>query len=326
MARATRRLSLRVRPPRRSSSSAALGQFAATHQPAVTGLAFSINVGVGVLAESIHAICEACPTTRIMLGGRAIPPGLVEAGYPQVDTSMEAVVTVERLLREPCRPVPRIIELLRPTRSWSAGGREAEFESEDVAERLAAVSEEASEQAREYARRAAALKDLAFRDPVTNLGNRRAFDDRLFEQSRASTQGDAGCLLMIDVDEFKQVNDAHGHAEGDRLLRMIGSAIIETLRGHDFAARVGGDEFAVLLPRAGADDARAIGERIRDAVSASTDLAVTVSVGVAPLTGDVRGAVLAADAALYEAKDAGRDRVVAKAPSERAPSSTQGSS
>jgi diguanylate cyclase (GGDEF)-like protein len=303
----------------------ALSQFAAKHQPAVTGLAFSVSVGVGVLADSIHAICEACPTTRIMLGGRAIPPGLLEAGYPQVNSSMEAVLTVERLLREPSRPVPQIVELLRPTHRPYPDGREADLASDDV-ERLAAVSEEVSEQAREYVRRAGAFKDLAFRDPVTDLGNRRAFDDRLFEQSQRQTKGEAGSLLMIDVDEFKAVNDSHGHAEGDRLLRAIGSAITKTVRDHDFAARVGGDEFAVLLPRTGADNARAIADRIRAAVSASTDLPVTVSIGLAALTADSRGALLTADAALYEAKGAGKDCIVAGAPSRRAPTSTEAGS
>ena len=304
----------------------ALSQFAAKHEPAVTGLAFSVSVGVGILADSIHAICEACPTTRIMLGGRAVPAGLVEAGYPNVKSSMEAVLTVERLLREPRRPVPQIVELLRPIHRPSPDGREVDLASDDVAERLAAVAEQASEQAREYVRRAGAFKDLAFRDPVTDLGNRRAFDDRLFEQSQRPTDGEAGSLLIIDVDEFKAVNDTLGHAEGDRLLRAIASAITATVRGHDFAARVGGDEFAVLLPRTGTDDARTIADRIRAAVSASTDLPVTVSIGVTALTADIRGAVLMADAALYEAKGAGRDRIVARAPSQRAPTSSEAGS
>ena len=303
----------------------ALSAYAAKHQPAVTGLAFGVSVGVGVLADSIHGIGEACPTTRIMLGGRAVPPVLVEAGYPLVDTSMEAVPTVERILREPSPPVPKVVELLRPTHRPSADGREDDLVSDDVAERLAAVSEEASEQAREYVRSARAFRDLALRDPVTDLGNRRAFDDRLFEHSQRQAKEETGSLLMIDVDQFKAVNDTHGHAEGDHLLRTIGSAITETLRGHDFAARVGGDEFAVLLPRSGAVAARAVGVRIRDAVSALTDLPVTVSIGVAPLTADIRGAVVAADAALYEAKGTGRDRVVAAAPSQPAPTSTEGS-
>jgi diguanylate cyclase (GGDEF)-like protein len=86
---------------------------------------------------------------------------------------------------------------------------------------------------------------------------------------------------------------------------------------------VGGDEFAVLLPRTGADAARAIGGRIREAVSASTDLPVTVSIGLAPLTADIRGAVLTADAALYEAKAAGRDCIVGRTPSQPAPTSTE---
>jgi len=84
----------------------ALRRFAAEQQPAVTGLAVGMSVGVGALAESIHAVHEACPATKIMLGGRAVPLSLVEAGYPRVASSLEAVATVERLLHEPSRPAP----------------------------------------------------------------------------------------------------------------------------------------------------------------------------------------------------------------------------
>ncbi len=297
----------------------ALSRFAAKHQPAVCGLGFGVSVGVGVLADSIHAICEVCPSARIMLGGGAVPPGLVEAGYPLVDSSMEVVLTVERLLRQPSQPAPRVVELLRATHRPSAAGREDNFVSDDAAARLAAVSEATSEQARDYVRNAGAFKDLALRDPVTDLGNRRAFDDRLFEQSQRQMNGVAGSLLMIDVDDFKAVNDTRGHAEGDRLLRSIGAAITQTIRGDDFAARVGGDEFAVLLPKAGADEARRIADRIRRAVSSFPDVPVTVSIGASPLTADTRGALLTADDALYRAKRGGRNRVASAATSDPAP-------
>jgi len=284
----------------------ALRRFVAEQQPAVTGLGFSISSGVGVLAESIHAACEACPTTRIMLGGRAVPPGLVDAGYARVDNSMEVLLAVERLLREPRMPTPAILELLRPARHERRERREASYESNPIAERLAEVAEGATATAREYVRMAGAFKDLAFRDPVTDLGNRRAFDDRMHAGVPAGT---GGVLLMIDVDHFKAVNDTHGHDAGDRLLRLIGTAIVRATRGHDFAARVGGDEFAVLLPKADTEQARQVGLRIREAIAADTELPVTVSIGLAPLSGDVRATVLAADGALYDAKAAGRDCV-----------------
>jgi diguanylate cyclase (GGDEF)-like protein len=94
-------------------------------------------------------------------------------------------------------------------------------------------------------------------------------------------------------------------------LRLVGSAITRSIRGNDFAARVGGDEFAVLLGRADAEDARHIAERIGRAVEQDTELALTVSIGIAGLSDDARGTVLAADVALYGAKAAGRNRVLA---------------
>jgi diguanylate cyclase (GGDEF)-like protein len=287
---------------------AALSRFAADHQPAVAGLGAGFG-GVDALRESIAAVHDASPATRIMLGGRAVPPSLAGAGYPIVAGSTDALATVEQLLRLPsqsayatlCPPAPRLREV--------SARRELALVAEPAVERMALVAQDASDTAREYVRRARLFKDLAFRDPVTDLGNRRAFDDRLYAAARS---GVADCaLLMIDVDRFKAVNDTHGHEEGDRLLRLVGSAIMRAIRGNDFAARVGGDEFAVLLGQAGAEDALRVAERIADAVTQDTDRALTVSIGIAALRDDPRGTVLAADVALYDAKAAGRNRVAA---------------
>jgi diguanylate cyclase (GGDEF)-like protein len=287
-----------------------LGRFAREHEPAVTGLGFGISIGVSVLAEAIYRVQEACPATRIMLGGRAIPRSLVEAGYPRIDNSMEVIATVEKLLAEPVRPVSPILQMLRPTPREPPRVRETAHESDPIAQRMAEVAEDATETAREYVRRAGAFKELAFRDPVTELGNRRAFDDRMHALIHDEESGGAGALLMIDVDRFKAVNDEHGHEGGDRLLRIIGQAIARSIRSHDFAARVGGDEFAVLLPEARIDEAREVGARIRKEIAAGAEGGVTVSIGLTPLSGDARGAVLAADEALYGAKRAGRNRVM----------------
>jgi diguanylate cyclase (GGDEF)-like protein len=296
----------------------ALRRFVAEHGPAITGLGFGISVGVGVLAESIHAVQEACPTTHVMLGGRAVPPGLVEAGYTLVDNSMEVLFVAERLLRqEPCRPDPTILQLLRPVRHEPRQGREAAYASDTVVERLAEVTEGAASIARDYVRLAGTYKDLAFRDPVTDRANRRAFDDRMHAR-RAGAGTGSGALLMIDVDGFKAVNDRHGHAAGDALLRRIGALIAQALRSHDFVARVGGDEFAVLLDRATRDEARSVAARITQAIAGDPDLPVTVSIGLAALQDSTRATVLAADAALYEAKAAGRNGV-SEADDERLP-------
>lgn len=284
-----------------------LRRFAAEHQPALIGLAFAVSSGVGVLAESIHAVQEACPASRVMLGGRAVPPGLVDAGYTRVDNSMEVLFAAERLLRHAASgPDPAILQLLRPARHEPGQGREAAYESDAVAERMAQVNEGATAMAREYVRLAGRFKELAFRDPVTDLGNRRAFDDRMHARRAGSGPG---ALLVIDVDGFKAVNDTHGHAAGDVLLRRIGGLIAQTLRSHDFVARIGGDEFGVLLDRATPDEARLVASRITQAIADDAALPVTVSIGLASLRHSTRATVLAADAALYDAKAAGRNRV-----------------
>jgi diguanylate cyclase (GGDEF)-like protein len=116
---------------------------------------------------------------------------------------------------------------------------------------------------------------------------------------------------MIDVDEFKQVNDTRGHDTGDQLLRRVGSVITQTIRPEDFAARIGGDEFAAILLGAHLGNASAVADRVRRAIAAKITPAVTVSIGVALLADDARATMLAADSALYEAKVAGRNRVAA---------------
>jgi len=281
---------------------AALHRFAGQHGPSITGLGFAISVGVGALAESIHAVHEACPGTHIMLGGRAVPAGLVDAGYTRVDNSMEVLFVAERLLRQaPGLPDPALLQLLRPAHREPRGGREFAHETDAVAERMAEVTEAATSMARDYVRRAGSHERSPLRDPVTGLGNRRAFDDRM-HAPRTAPGGGAGALLMIDVDGFKAINDAEGHAAGDALLRRVGAIAARALRSHDFVARVGGDEFAVLLERATREEARVIAERIARAVADDPHIPATVSIGLARLQDSPRATMFAAATALHEAK------------------------
>ena len=287
----------------------ALRRFAGEHGPSITGLGFAISVGVGVLAESIRAVHEACPGTQIMLGGRAVPVGLVEAGYTRVVNSMEVLVVAERLLGQaPGLPDAALLQLLCPARHESRRGQESAHDSDAVAERMAEVTEGATSMARDYVRRGAASTSSPLRDPVTGLGSRRAFDDRM-HAPRSAPDGGAGALLMIDVDEFKAINDTDGHAAGDALLCSIAVIAARALRSHDFAARVGGDEFAVLLHRATRDEARVVAERIAREVADDPHIPVTVSIGLAQLQDSPRATVLAAVMALHQAKSAGRNGV-----------------
>jgi diguanylate cyclase (GGDEF)-like protein len=280
-----------------------LRRFIFEHEPAITGLAFGMAANVGCLADSISAAHRASPHTRILLGGRAVPQALREVGYPYVESSLRVFDAVERLLAGPPQTLAPIVETLRSIPGAAAPVGEAAAAEDSVAARLADAAQDANDVARDYVRLAGSYKDLALTDPLTNLPNRRAFERRMDEL------GD-GTLLMIDIDEFKAVNDRYGHPVGDSLLQSVGQAITKSLRPHDFAARIGGDEFAVVLSPAEPVTAREISQRIRRAVIDDVEPAVSLSIGVAPMYADRRAAMLASDTALYEAKEGGRDRIV----------------
>jgi diguanylate cyclase (GGDEF)-like protein len=146
----------------------------------------------------------------------------------------------------------------------------------------------------------------ASHDPLTGLFNRRSFD-ALLEQSaaRSARYGWPFALALIDLDSLKAVNDRLGHEEGDRLLRTVGLALRRCLRSGDAAARVGGDEFAVILSNGGAEAARGLLERLRSSVTLSSGQEVGVSAGVvaAPADGtDPADLYRLADARLYQDK------------------------
>jgi diguanylate cyclase (GGDEF)-like protein/PAS domain S-box-containing protein len=155
------------------------------------------------------------------------------------------------------------------------------------------------------------LAHLADHDPLTGLLNRRGFTAALRRHAALVRRyGPDGALLMVDLDEFKRVNDTYGHQGGDEVIVAVAARLLHTLRDSDVAARLGGDEFAVLLTRGGQADAETVAGRIvRAAREGSRDRAVTVSVGVALFDGSPGEIVLGnADRAMYAAKAAGRDR------------------
>jgi diguanylate cyclase (GGDEF)-like protein len=160
----------------------------------------------------------------------------------------------------------------------------------------------------ESTRHAYEMELLAYRDALTGLRNRRAYDDRFFELQ--DTEASAVMLLTVDVDRFKSINDRFGHDVGDATLVVVADAMLNSVRPGDFVARYGGDEFNILLPNASPEQALTIAERIRAAVEHNHDPDVTVSVGVTPMLDGVRETALAADGALYDAKKNGRNRVV----------------
>ena len=163
---------------------------------------------------------------------------------------------------------------------------------------------------------------LALIDPLTKLHNRRYFSTHLVSVlRRAAISGKPASLLMIDIDHFKQVNDAHGHVAGDKVLTEIAAIIARHLRGFDLSARYGGEEFVVVMPDTTLDIASVVADRLRERIAATPiavhgvadAITISISIGIAQSRGADETAetlIKRADNALYDAKHQGRNRVV----------------
>ncbi|MBM9400175.1 diguanylate cyclase [Gluconacetobacter azotocaptans] len=208
--------------------------------------------------------------------------------------------------RRQSRRLSRIIgERTRELRQTAERLQAADHEKTLLLERLRQQADVATRQARE--------------DSLTSLLNRRAFDERLALAMDGIAAGGPGfCLALIDVDHFKSINDRHSHAAGDLVLREVGVVLRACVRASDVVARIGGEEFAILMPTTSLPEAQEACRRLRVAFHAKQDwggalaLPVTFSAGlVIPRPGETSAAVLLqrADAALYQAKNTGRDRV-----------------
>ncbi|HEX7442423.1 MAG TPA: GGDEF domain-containing protein, partial [Acidimicrobiales bacterium] len=167
----------------------------------------------------------------------------------------------------------------------------------------------------------AQLAELAGTDELTGCSVRRVLRQHMdAEIERSLRTGSALSLLMIDVDRFKSVNDEFGHVVGDRVLVSIGSILMANVRPFDVASRLGGDEFALLLPETDAKGAVLVAERICRELAGSSDVPVTLSIGVSSLDRSMPTAerlVDEADLALYQVKRSGRDAIAVRAPGSR---------
>ena len=177
---------------------------------------------------------------------------------------------------------------------------------------LALSRERARQDADEFAR-------AAVMDPVSGLFNRRYFHERLEEElDRARRHSTTVALLMIDIDNFKGINDRYGHLVGDLVIRGVGDILKKSVRKFDLCTRFGGEEFAIVMPGSGPESSLPVAERIRQRIEAFkpdekelADLRVTVSIGMALSRGGAaRELISHADQALYEAKQAGKNRLV----------------
>jgi diguanylate cyclase len=165
-----------------------------------------------------------------------------------------------------------------------------------------------------------ALCEMSSRDALTGLANRRQFELALArELDRVARSGEPALLMMLDIDHFKRVNDTYGHAAGDEVIRAVATALAESVRPMDLVARIGGEEFAVILPNCGPAFGQAVAERIRQrvqrravSIGPQQEVSVTVSVGGAFAPQWVRSTARIwterADLQLYRAKSEGRNR------------------
>ena len=180
--------------------------------------------------------------------------------------------------------------------------------------------------ARERARRDAEdFAQAAILDPVSGLFNRRYFHERLDEElDRARRHNTTVALLMIDIDNFKGINDRFGHLAGDLVIRGVGDILKRSVRKFDLCTRFGGEEFAIVMPGSGPENSVPVAERIRQRIEAFraqdselVDLRVTASIGMAVSSGaSARELIANADQALYEAKRSGKNRLVQWKPSD----------
>ena len=162
----------------------------------------------------------------------------------------------------------------------------------------------------------AQLELLATHDPLTTVLNARAFASQVAQElGRNRRYGRPLALIYLDLDDFKRVNDAHGHATGDAVLRLVADAMRSAVRQADFVGRLGGDEFGVLMPETDGSVAHSVANRLAGGIRTvfRGTPSVTASIGVVAVTGTEAGSdelLRKADHAMYEAKRAGKDRVV----------------
>jgi len=156
------------------------------------------------------------------------------------------------------------------------------------------------------------LRELSERDPLTSLWNRRKFDNEMTSHSirvKRYPDSETTSLALLDIDHFKRINDKYGHDEGDNVIINVANILTDHLRESDLVARIGGEEFALIMPHTSIGEAEIVVNRLRTAIHLETNMGITVSAGVTEICSRSSDSYKRADIALYESKSLGRNQV-----------------
>ncbi len=279
--------------PVKTTRSASPRPDAATESGVFVNKAIQLDREAAAILEMVQSYIEA---------GEKYSITLAEAGknLPKIATPEEVGIIVKFLIAENAK---------------------MQNEAGDLRERL----EQKQSQIEELCSNLAEAQEMGMTDPLTSLSNRRGFDATLAKEiAEARARAAALCLVMVDLDNFKKINDDFGHLVGDEILKMFAAILRDNVGSHDSVARYGGEEFAIILPETELDDALGVTEGVRRQLE-SKELVlngtgkqigkITASFGIAQLReGDEPQTLIErADDKLYEAKCGGRNRVAAEA-------------
>ncbi|MBJ7522067.1 MAG: EAL domain-containing protein [Solirubrobacteraceae bacterium] len=309
---------MRLVDRRLAERDAAEERFSAAFSHAPIGMALVALDGEILQANAAFATMIGAERGR--LAGRPIAEVLVPAERPWVSESLGMLEPgLQRVVHAERRCLHADGHIV-----WTAVSLTLTRDGTGAPEHLLAQFEDISDRRRYEAH----LKHLADHDPLTGLYNRRAFERELDRHlERVREDGARGAAIVVDVDHFKQINDLEGHHAGDDLIKAIARGLRQRVRLGDVLARLGGDEFAVLMREGGIAEARHLANVVLDAIreqhivtSSGRTRAITGSAGIALFDGreDATGETILVDAdlAMYDAKEAGRDRIAEAAPAE----------
>jgi diguanylate cyclase (GGDEF)-like protein len=284
-------------------------------EPFASAYELAITVATRVVAASLVLILVLSAAAYRVTTAALRPLG-------QLSEAVRRVARGELDVRIPdARSSPEIALLIRTFNEMSTTLAAARKEIEEANRRLQRQNQEL-QGANEV------LEQLSITDGLTKLHNHRFFQDYLTREiKRVRRSSEPLSMLILDLDDFKRLNDRLGHAAGDQLLKAVARTLNDSVRESDFLARYGGEEFVVLAPGTDLEGAVHLAEKIRAAVAESSFIVddsmrivkVTVSVGVAQYQNDRKAFFANADRALYQAKAAGKDCVVADAPGAASP-------